>query len=240
MERGLRNEEAFCNHIAWGEDGSFAVYHSIEGDNLDWHVGSVECKISIWRLDAESDVLTQVQTIEVGIGLTALALADNYVAGSSKDKKIHIWDRQTEQKIWSSLCDVGEEDELGEDDCIYPILLSCHGHMLVTTSHIGCVLCVWNMKTGRLLKRHNDADQYVDLLPDGTDVTSMTFLNELNGFLCTTGYMQIWVFPTSSDQRNMALEIRRREDDLRTAWLNENDSDSSSSRSFSSSASESE
>ena len=76
--------------------------------------------------------------------------------------------------------------------------LSCHGRILVSTSHIGCALCVCDMKTGELLKRHNEAEgEGVDMLPVNadSDVTDMVYLNRLNAFLCMGEYQNLWSFP---------------------------------------------
>jgi len=220
LGRDCVGNELFSSLIAWGKDGHFVVYRSIGGSITD---GPVEGEISVWRLDTESDQLIRIQMFEVGIYLNAVALADDYVAGASKDKKVHIWNRQTGEKIWSDLCDVDEEDELDEeddhydDDHIHPLSLSCHGHVLVATSHLGCAICVWDMKRGKLWKKYNHAEEErrVDRLPLGTDVTSMAYVSEINGFLCMTGYMNIWTFPTNNDQSKAAHAIRKREDDAR-------------------------
>ena len=188
------------------------IYHSLQ----TVAGGSGTCGISVWHFDADADIISLTQTIEAGIELLSVALADDYVVGASKDKKLHIWNRHTKEKKWDGLCDIkDEDDQLDDVDIIWPLHLSCHGHMLITTSHIGCALCVWNMKTGRLEKRHNDADEerVVDMLPDGIDVTSMAYLKQLNGFLCMTGYMHIWTFPTNARQKQMVDSIRRREED---------------------------
>ena len=69
---------------------------------------------------------------------------------------------------------------------VHPIFFSCHGHILVSTSFVGCAICIWDMKTGELLKRYNNAEEerYTNLLPDGNDATDMTYLESLNAFLC--------------------------------------------------------
>lgn len=54
------------------------------------------------------------------------------------------------------------------------------------------------------------------MLPDGCDVTSGAYLkNHINGFLCADGYMNIWSFATSTHQKEVALTIRNRKDELR-------------------------
>ena len=112
------------------------------------------------------------------------------------------------------LCDVDEVHELEEIDMRYPVRMSCHGHVLVSTSHLGCALCVWNVKTGQLLRRYNDAESagHVNMLP-----TSMAYLKDLNGYICMVGFLNIWTFPTNQSQKDMAKMIRKRENLRRAA-----------------------
>eukprot|EP00956_Cyclotella_meneghiniana_P005696 scaffold7328_cov114-Cyclotella_meneghiniana.AAC.3 len=162
----------FNNSIAWGQDCTteFVIHHS-----------SVEVsELSVWSLNAEYNQVFRSQTIEVeDLCLNQVALADEYIIGASNDKKIHIWDRTAGQKKPFVLCDVGGDDELDEDEIIYDLRLWCRGYILITTSHIGCALCVYNTKTGQLLRRLNNAEEerYVDMLPYGMDVTSMAYLS---------------------------------------------------------------
>lgn len=213
LGRGCRNnEDHFKNAIVWGgnQTSEFVVYHSLEttSDTLP-----ATCELSAWSLDAEVDRLSQTLTIQPGVKLADVAMAEDFIVGSSNNKKIHVWDRHTSEKKPFILCDVEEEDQLEENECIHPLRMSCHGHMLVTASHLGCALCVWNLKTGKLLKKYNDAVEArrVDMLPDGFDVTSMAYLKHLNGFICASGYLDVWTFPMSQSQKEMALTIRRRE-----------------------------
>ena len=99
---------------------------------------------------------------------------------------------------------------------IWPLGLSCHGNTLVSTSHIGCALCVWNIQTGELLRRYSHAEEenVVEMLPNGKDVTGMVSLEQLNAYLCLTSIMNVGAFPMNSRQRDMANSIRRRERSL--------------------------
>ena len=110
----------------------------------------------MFKFDATSDSITLATSITTpDIRVKRAALADDYIIGASDDKKIHVWKRSNCEKI-HVLCDVEDEDE--EYDITYPVsIVSCCGHILVSTSHIGCALCVWNMKTGKLLKHYNNA-----------------------------------------------------------------------------------
>jgi len=219
------NEGMATNLISWGEDKThIVVFHCVSNirhnfdDDDDDTVPSAE--MCIYHLDTETDRLSLTLRIHPGILLSAVSLSDDFVIGCSKNKKIHVWDRHSSQKKPFILCDVEEDKELGNWNIIHPLHLSCCGHMLVSTSHLGCALCVWNISTGELLRKYNHAeeDRYVDLISDGgMDVCSMVHLKQLNAYLCTDGYMNIWSFPTNQSQRNMALSIRRREDDLRAS-----------------------
>lgn len=117
--------------------------------------------------------------------------------------------------------DEDEEEELLETGTAYELHFSCHGNILVSTSHIGCAICIWDMKTGRLLKRHNEANEEegIGMLPDGIDASDLVYLKHLNAFLCMTSYMYIWSFPRNQSEINNARSIRRREEIVNTALL---------------------
>lgn len=184
-------------------------------------------QIYVYKFDKETNSTTLVKSIDVGdLAVANVALAEEYIAASSSDKKLHIWNRNTGEKMVyttpeaeqvDALCDVDlDEDEEEEvlEVISYPLHFSIHGHILVSTSHIGCAICIWNMKTGQLLGRYNNADEerHVDMLPDGIDASDLVYLNYLNAFLCMTGYMNVWSFPTNKRQSDMATSIRRREE----------------------------
>lgn len=210
------NHEGYCfeNTINWGADRSeFVVYHSLDNERSK----AETCEISVWSFDATTDQITQTQLIEAGIGLRNVVMAEDFIVGACAERKIHVWNRRTKEKMPYILCDVDEDDELARIDLLYARCMSLHGHTFVTNSYLGCALCVWNVKTGELLKKYNDVvdGQWVDLLPDRTDVTSMAYLKHLNGFVLTDGYLKVWTFPTNQDQKDRAVAICRREQDLR-------------------------
>jgi len=196
--------------LAWGPDKTHFI------------VGCAH-KICVLKLDASKNEITLVKTIDTEWEVTNVALAEDYIVASSKDKKVHIWNRSTGDKMvyeWRSgttsdaLCDVESTDRLRHNEgLVRPLLLSCHGHILVSTSHIGCAICVWDMKTGELLKRHNEANEEdgVKMLSQGgKDVTDMVHLKKLNAFICTGEYENMWAFPTNQRQYDMAATIWRK------------------------------
>ena len=186
-------------------------------------------QICVWKFDAANNNIILVKTIDVpDWGVTNVALAEDYIVASSKNKKVHIWNRSTGDKMVyglqggttarDALCDVPgvtlgprSRNESGR----VPLSLSCHGHILVSTSHVGCALCVWDMKTGELLKRHNEAKEEsgVKMLNEGgRDVTDMVHLEKLNAYLCVGLKENMWAFPTNLSQLVMAQSIRRHKD----------------------------
>jgi len=181
-------------------------------------------KICVLKLDASKNEISLVKTITVpNWEVTNVALAEDYIVASSKDKKVHIWNRSTGDKMVyglhsgtarDALCDVGVDDELRQNELFaHPLHFSCHGHILVSTSHIGCAICVWDMKTGELLKRHNEANEEdgVKMLTEGgRDVTDMVHLKKLNAFICTGEYENMWAFPANRRQYDMAASIWRK------------------------------
>jgi len=183
-------------------------------------------QICVWKLEATNNEITLIKTIDVpDWEVTNVALTEDYIVASSKDKQLHIWNRSTGDKVVyglrdgttkNSLCDVpgvtlGTRTRYGRA----PLSLSCHGRILVSTSHVGCAVCVWDMKTGELLKRHNEAKEEsgVKMLNEGgRDVIGMVHLERLNAFLCVGLKENMWAFPTNQCQLVMAQSIRRHKD----------------------------
>jgi hypothetical protein len=220
LGRGHRNDdEAFDNSIAWGADRSteFAVFHTVGALDV-LNQDSDESEISLWRIDTDAEQMVRTQTICTKTHLGAIELTEDYVIGSCSSKMIHVWDRNTGDMMpYGALCDVDEEDQLDNDELTHPLQLSCHGHILVTTSHLGNALCIWNIRTGELLERRNNAEElrFADLMPNGFDVTSMTYWKHLNGFIVANISLGAWCFPMNREQQEAALKIRRRQNELR-------------------------
>jgi len=203
--------------IAWGPDKTHFIVFFPDNDTICLNSAYV------YKFDKETNSATQVNTIGAGVlDVNNVALADDYVVASSSDMKIHVWNRNTgEEMVYTTpeaeqvyaLCDVDlDEDE--EEELLgagySELQLSCHGHILVSTSRIGCAICIWNLKTGQLLKRYNEANE--EEVTESNDATDMTYLESLNAFLCMDGYMNIWSFPTNKRQYDMATSTRRREE----------------------------
>ena len=221
VEEGARHDnddnELVDRKLAWGPNNSHFV-------------AAYPHKICVWKFDADNNEITLTKTITVpNWEVNNVALAEDYIVASSKNKKVHIWNRSTGdkmvyltpsvqvQRLVSALCDVKHDDELDhEEEIVWPLSLSCHGSILVSTSHIGCAICIWDMKTGKLLKRHNEADEQgvVQMLNYTTtgieDVTDMAYLKRMNAYLCMSEYENMWAFPTNQVQSESAISIRNR------------------------------
>jgi len=169
--------------IAWGPDKK----HFIVSFN----------QVEVYKFDKETGNATLVESIDVvgdsDLAVANVALAEDYIVICSHDRKIHIWNRSTGEKMVypgadqnGALCDYCSDldyeemrDHVDEilEGTVHPIFFSCHGNILVSTSFCGCAICIWDMKTGELLKRFNNAEEerYTNLLPDGNDATDMTY-----------------------------------------------------------------
>ena len=202
------------NHLSWGADKTeFIVGITNNNDKTN--------RICIYYFDATRDRISlakRINTFDWQFNNVALA-NEHIVASSSEDRTLRIWERSIcPNVIHDNLSDIDlDVDDEGEFlDAIvdgYPHRLSCHGHLLISTSRVGCALCVWDMKRGLLLRRYNHAnnENHVDMLPLGSDVTDMVYLEHLNAYLMIEGFMNVWSFPTNSVQNKMSKAIRRRE-----------------------------
>jgi len=205
-EEGIENEDGVVRDmkLAWGPDKTHFI------------VGCTH-KICVLKFEAAKNEISLVKTITVpNWEVTNVALAEDYIVASSEYKKVHIWNRSTGDKMVyglqggtarDALCDVGVDVYVDvrlrhdEEGFVRSLSFSCHGNILVSTSHIGWAVCIWDMKTGELLKRH--------MLPDGTsDVTDMVHLKKLNAFICmNAGYESMLAFPANQRQYEMATSI---------------------------------
>jgi WD40 repeat protein len=178
--------------------------------------------ISVWKLDTAAGEMEPVQRVQVEATLCVktVALAESFVVASCNEKKLHVFDRKGGQKV-HTLCDVNCFQQLDADELVYPLALVTMGDLLITSSHIGNALCIWNLKTGQLLKRHNDAlaQRMTDELPDGTDVTDMVYLKRLNAFATMNWSTVVRGFPTNEKTKKMLLSIRRRERNISRVQL---------------------
>jgi len=204
------------------EEGAGDEYDRIErtiswGPEKTHFVVGYPHKICVWKFEAANNEISLIKTITVpNWEVTNVALANDYIVASSEYRNVYIWNRSTGDKMfypWRGsksdlLCDV-EPDEEEEDEYIQPLCLTCLGHILVSTSHAGCALCIWDMRTGALLKRHEQRDMLPEMMGYGDD---MVYLQGMNSFLCMGPfkYTDAWAFPTNQSQYDKVISVCRR------------------------------
>lgn len=204
-ESGGDDDDATDNiGISWGSDRSTFVYcHGTE--------------LSVWTLDIETDTMTKVQVInyegeeheEYDLVISRVSLGDKYIIGASDLRDIHLWDRNTGEKLPHILCDE-EVDRLEVDEVSGHLLLWCFGHILISSARLGNKLCIWDCSSGILLKEHRILD--LDPLPVGNHLTDIAYLPHLNGFMLTASfYTAFLAFPINERQAEMTKSIKRRE-----------------------------
>ena len=224
---GANEGDETIAHIAWGPTKSHFVV-------------CFRNRLCVLAFDKSAGKASLTQTIATGVPIGNVALTDEYIVGASQRKKIYVWSLNTGNLLHTDLCDVAEEDQIdvltianeveeGGLDISISLALGlpfyCRGHILVSTSHLGCALCIWNVKTGKLLKRYNNSveERHSQVLDDdaiqcGNDATDMAYLEGLNAFLCMDRGMNVWSFPCNERQSRMAKSIRRREQKIKPFW----------------------
>ena len=168
--------------------------------------------ICIWKFDASNSNASLIETITVNgweIKDVNLALTEDYIVVSSKDKKMYVWDRSNDKWKWKGRLFAPNERKLSGDNFMHPLHLSCHGHILVTSNHRRRDICVWNLKTGQLLKRHDDPEK-VERPYDSDEVSDIVYLENLNALLYTRSGIKVIAFPTSQRQSDNAVSRRQR------------------------------
>lgn len=202
------------------------------GPNKTHFIVGYPHQILVWKFDAATSNISLTNTITSEFEINNVALSEDYIIASGEDlkKKLRVWNRSTGDKMVyrrpgpkdrmvtvDVLCDVvidenDEDDVLYENDYIHPLCLSCHGNILVSTSTTKCTMCIWDIKTGQLLKKYNDPADIAsrssgEWIQDSSD---LVYLKYLNGFLYLRGFMNVYSFPTNQRQLDMATSIRQR------------------------------
>jgi hypothetical protein len=142
---------------------------------------------------------------------TSIAIGERFLAGCPVGmKEVHIFDWQSGMRSRVVHDDSGSDDDddvfdSEEEDAefIYPLQMHIVGDLLISTSRLGNALCIWQMRTGSLLHRYEDAFTYRRSyqLPDGVDATSMIHLREegYTAFVTTSYNETVWAFPETDD-----------------------------------------
>lgn len=202
-------------------------------DDLPESFGMVPTKdsIQVWHLSETCYRPTRVQDIAYRLTqvqdrdsvFSCLAVGQRYIAASTPDdgKKIHVFDRGNGLEKWA----LGDDQTETVQDCIWGISMQIVGDLLVSSSQLGNALCIWQMRTGTLLRRYDDAfhqgiSDYHWRYPRGEDVISLTRLNTFGcgAFITISFNMFLWAFPEDSDSAFRVECLARRERVLRTHW----------------------
>jgi len=118
---------------------------------------------------------------------------DNFIVISNHLKDINVYERNSLKHVMT----LDENGKELEEETNYPLCMQpLGGDLLITSSKSGVKLCVWNVRTGMLLKYHNDADEPCgyDDFPE-CDCQSMTYLSKLNAIVTGNAYLCTWIFP---------------------------------------------
>mmetsp|Transcript_4495 Transcript_4495/g.9318 ORF Transcript_4495/g.9318 Transcript_4495/m.9318 type:complete len:695 (+) Transcript_4495:83-2167(+) len=194
--------------ISWGQDKGT--------DFITCH----HHRINIWRIDEKTEQFTHIDTI-VPSNFTPnnAALGDEYVLVSSNENNfLHVWDRQERNFTHSMFDHDGSLEEGGEDllgEPTHPIFLCLFGRFALTTSRVGCALCLYDMREGTFLARYDHAEnEGQTTYLNGSDPTDMVYLPDVNGFLIMEHFTNVWAFPRTREERRLMVERRDREEEL--------------------------
>jgi hypothetical protein len=178
----------------------------------------VQGKISIWEVLPGVHKVQHVTDIvdeSTPAPFDSLAVSNRFVVGSpGETKRIRIYDKKTGCML-HDLCDVTDDEEMYEaDEIIYGLQMEAIGDLLVSSSYKGCALCVWQMRTGTLLRRYEDSFKLniSDALPEGVDITSMVQLRGWghSAFVTCDGGLTVWAFPEDANGELLLKYMKRR------------------------------
>jgi hypothetical protein len=189
--------------------------------------------LHIWKFDAQNNSLALLQSLRVSADIDQMevALTSRYVAASCESRRIHVWDRESGQKL-HTLCDAEDHMLFDAEDVNHtlyrrrkqlqnPLMMIPFGHLLFSISYCSLYICVWNIKTGTLLKKHFD---------EIFDPSDMLYVRPLNAIVILSGfYSRILSFHTSDTVSDDILSIRRLAQATYRSVMREDDSESSNS-----------
>jgi len=168
--------------------------------------------IIVWELDKKDSTVEIVKSFDWGLGyqVRSVVLGERYIAASYQAGLIHIYDAATGSLLHRDLCDVPENQRLNPvARWLLPVAMTIVGDLLISASHLGAAaLCIWNMRTGCLLRRHDDMYRM------GIDVNDLRFVYEivqlrhLPAFVVVigSGRLLVWGTPHDSEGRD-AIQI---------------------------------
>ncbi|GKY92262.1 hypothetical protein MPSEU_000197300 [Mayamaea pseudoterrestris] len=151
-----------------------------------------------------------------------IAVTDRYVAGNVDDGIVQVYDRSTGERLHNLIekehpgPDGFDDDDDDEDEALlYPIYMVAIGDLLVTSSMRGNAICVWQMKTGTLLKSYYQTftRRISYPLPSGVPVTSMVLLPNFGctAFVTVAGELTVFAFPENAKEEKKLDLMKQRE-----------------------------
>lgn len=196
-------------------------------------------KISVWKVRTQVGneepalELTRLFSCNTNVTFGAMAIGERYFAGSI-DSKSDRDDRNHEVFNFETneLVHVLSETDLPDDvsACYKGSYLEFVGDLLVTTSWLPSMLCVWDARAGTLLRRYNGEGSTGLIAPPPPDhgrpwerftkVVHMSRIYQSGGhlsFLTIDGASQkLWSFPCDWRGETLVGNLGRRESVLKT------------------------
>lgn len=200
-------------------------------------------KVSVWQVEpANSDAqpgrgesnpqCLQLDLIDTSETYQEVAIGERYIAGSTtKDYNddinrdfIRVYDRTSREPI-HTLQEPDLPEESG-DDTYSGAHIEFVGHLLIATSWLRGMLCVWNAATGTLLRRYNGRSDELIASPTWnneidryTQVRCMSRLYQAGSlsFLAADGPdLRLWSFPFNWRGETYSANLSNREARLST------------------------
>lgn len=206
------NDVFSCGGLSWASEGVPDTFVFSCRENT----------VSVWQLDGTASRVEPVKDLtdeRISGTIDSIAMSQSYtvLSRSFQARRIRVYDGQSHELL-HCLCDI-DEDDTDDEDAIFPLTMEIIGDLLVSKSYYGNALCIWQMRTGTLLRRHEDAfDHNISsrLNDQGMDPSCMVRLKDWG---CTTGFtfcscwgsLTVYAFPEDDKGRRMLSGIKRRE-----------------------------
>jgi WD40 repeat protein len=168
--RRFKGHEGWVFSVAFAPDGRFAISGSGEGDN----------SIRLWNVETGREI-RQFNGHTSSVVSVAFSPDGRRVISGSKDRSVRLWDIETGRQV---------QQFYGHTTAVFGVAFSPDGRYAISGSGASrdkaiaqgqvedaahCVLCLWNVETGRLIRRfrgHTGTIRSVAFSPDGRYVLS--------------------------------------------------------------------
>jgi hypothetical protein len=195
----VRLEQVVCPTINWIDEGRAFMLHVRSGEVTFWKIHEMTKKLVMFR--------TMRLSVDESFSFVYAGSKHLVTAGAPDDDSIYVFDRNG-KLLHTLLEDISKPHESHAWSPMNACVVK--GCLLVTNSIMGAALCVWNMRTGRLIQRFEQSIDQGHCFRPGNNYSDGTWvhcLDQLPSFdfpffllADNDGSLFSWGFPADESQ----------------------------------------